>query len=96
VAFKENHELIQRGPYRYVRHPICSGLFLMVLGGAVLYGTLGALVALVVICVVVSRKSRQEEQLMNKHLPEAYGKYKARESVCPPRDLEIRRGPLAS
>src|SRR5215510_9264608 len=36
VALKENHELIQRGPYRVVRHPIYSGLLVMVLGTAVL------------------------------------------------------------
>jgi protein-S-isoprenylcysteine O-methyltransferase Ste14 len=32
VTFKEGHELIQSGPYRYVRHPIYSALLLMGLG----------------------------------------------------------------
>ena len=32
VAFKEQHELIERGPYAYVRHPIYSGVLLMFLG----------------------------------------------------------------
>lgn len=38
VEFKERHELIERGPYRVVRHPIYSGVLLMVLGTAILWG----------------------------------------------------------
>ncbi|HWQ90432.1 MAG TPA: isoprenylcysteine carboxylmethyltransferase family protein, partial [Clostridia bacterium] len=36
VTLKENHELVQRGPYRLVRHPIYSGLLLLILGTAIL------------------------------------------------------------
>ena len=32
VVLKEQHELIERGPYRFVRHPIYTGVLLMVLG----------------------------------------------------------------
>src|SRR5262245_28993389 len=35
ITFKENHELIMRGPYAHVRHPIYSGLLLMLLGAAI-------------------------------------------------------------
>src|SRR5262245_3954456 len=35
ITFKEDHELIERGPYAYVRHPIYSGLLLMGLGSAI-------------------------------------------------------------
>jgi protein-S-isoprenylcysteine O-methyltransferase Ste14 len=49
VVLKEGHELVTRGPYRWVRHPIYSGLLLLALGlggvaGAVerLLGTRGA------------------------------------------------------
>src|SRR5260221_8388257 len=41
VTLKEGHELIQRGPYRLIRHPIYSGLLLMVLGTAILVGRTG-------------------------------------------------------
>ena len=36
VTFKQDHELIERGPYHYVRHPIYTGLLLMALGTAML------------------------------------------------------------
>src|ERR1700683_3626587 len=34
VTFKEHHELIVRGPYAYVRHPIYTAMLLMFLGTA--------------------------------------------------------------
>src|SRR5262245_36692942 len=38
VTFKEGHELIQRGPYRFVRHPIYTGFLTMLLADAIAYG----------------------------------------------------------
>ena len=38
VSFKQDHELIESGPYAHVRHPIYSGLLLMCLGTAIFYG----------------------------------------------------------
>ena len=84
VDFKEGHELIDRGPYRYVRHPIYSGLLLMFLGTAVLYGRLGGFIALLVLFPAFWFKSRQEERLMTKHFPEAYPSYKAKVNALIP------------
>src|SRR5262245_26267636 len=36
VTLKEGHELIQAGPYRFVRHPIYTGFLLMALGAAII------------------------------------------------------------
>jgi len=77
VTLKEDHELIQRGPYRFVRHPIYSGLLLMLLGTAVLTGQLGGFVALVVCGFGLWIKLRQEEKLLARHLP-GYAEYKSR------------------
>ena len=37
-TIKEDHELIQRGPYRLVRHPIYTGLLLAVFGSCLAEG----------------------------------------------------------
>ena len=61
VTLKENHELIQHGPYAYVRHPIYSGLLLLSLATAVHYATLGGFVLLVLAAIGFAFKMRQEE-----------------------------------
>jgi protein-S-isoprenylcysteine O-methyltransferase Ste14 len=76
VTLKEDHELIQRGPYRAVRHPIYSGLLLMVLGTAILVGRTGGFLALLVCFCGFWFKARQEEQLLTKSLP-GYSEYMA-------------------
>ncbi len=72
IVFKEDHELIQRGPYAYVRHPIYSGLLLMGLGTAVESGRLASFVVLAAAGVVFGVKAHLEERLMTSHVPEAY------------------------
>ncbi len=38
ITIKDQHELIQRGPYSLVRHPIYTGLLLAFLGTALVHG----------------------------------------------------------
>ena len=78
VVFKEKHELIVRGPYRYVRHPIYSGLLLMVLGAAIIQGRVAGFVVFIACFIGFLFKALQEERLLTKHFPEAYPDYKAR------------------
>ena len=79
VTLKEDHELIQTGPYRFVRHPIYAGLFLAVFGTvAALLPSAHGLLLLVAIATAFAIKLRQEERLMLRQFPEAYAAYKAR------------------
>ena len=38
VTFKQDHELVQSGPYALARHPIYTGLINLVIGGVVIHG----------------------------------------------------------
>jgi protein-S-isoprenylcysteine O-methyltransferase Ste14 len=78
AVLKENTELIQRGPYHYVRHPIYSGLMLMALGVAIFYGHAIGFIAFAFSFVASWLRARQEEKLLTRHFPEEYPKYKAR------------------
>ena len=84
VVLKEDHELIERGPYRYVRHPIYSGFILMAVGGVLLWGTMTGLVVLCALPVVLWLKLSQEERLLTRHFPDAYPRYKARVKALVP------------
>jgi protein-S-isoprenylcysteine O-methyltransferase Ste14 len=75
VVIKEDHELIERGPYAYVRHPIYSGVLLIVLAFALNSGRLAWFMVLVSSCLGLYIKARLEEKLLTSYFPEAYPKY---------------------
>lgn len=75
VTLKENHELVERGPYRLVRHPIYSGLLLMIAATALAIGRIGAFAGWLVIFAGLWIKLRNEERLMLKTFPEQYTAY---------------------
>jgi protein-S-isoprenylcysteine O-methyltransferase Ste14 len=78
VTLKESHELIQRGPYRFVRHPIYTGILMIFLGSALFRGYLGGLVALGILFGSFWIKLRMEEELMLKQFPNEYPAYMQR------------------
>lgn len=78
VTFKQDHELIESGPYALVRHPIYTGLVAMALGTAINYGRAIGFALFIGLCGGFWRKARQEERIMSRHFPAAYAEYKAR------------------
>ncbi len=84
VTFKEDHELIERGPYAFVRHPIYTAMVLMFLGTALASGALGGFVGLPIIFVSFWIKFRQEEALMIEHFGDRYRAYVKRVSAIVP------------
>jgi protein-S-isoprenylcysteine O-methyltransferase Ste14 len=78
VTVKENHELIVRGPYRLVRHPIYTGLLTMVMATAIQQGHIGGILGLILIFVSLWIKSSHEEEVMRKQFPEQYPAYRQR------------------
>jgi protein-S-isoprenylcysteine O-methyltransferase Ste14 len=70
VVVKEGHALVRTGPYRYVRHPIYSGILLALLGMVVTIGEWRGLLALLLAGVAFAVKSRAEERRMLETFPE--------------------------
>lgn len=64
VTLKENHELIRTGPYRTIRHPIYTGILLMMFGTAVALGEVRGLIALAVAWLSFYVKARHEESFL--------------------------------
>jgi protein-S-isoprenylcysteine O-methyltransferase Ste14 len=84
VTLKEGHELVVRGPYRAVRHPIYTGILLMLLGTAVAVGRLSGLVGFLIVLASFVFKLRQEEALLARHFPASYPAYMARVKALVP------------
>ena len=77
VNFKEGHELIRIGPYRFVRHPIYTGFLSMALAAAIVNSRSLALVGFGFATLAFWYKLLQEEALMARHFPQEYPAYKA-------------------
>lgn len=77
VTYREGHELVQRGPYRFVRHPMYTGFLLMIAGTGVVIGSASSLGALIVAFLGTWWKLSKEEILLSKHFPDAYQRYKS-------------------
>ena len=75
VTFKQGHELVRTGPYRFVRHPIYTGLLVMCLGTAIGNGQLRCFLAIVVVGLGFWIKLSQEERLLLRHFPDEYPAY---------------------
>ncbi len=80
---KDEPELITAGPYRFVRHPIYSGLLLAMVGSA-LATNLVWLIFLVVLGSYFVYSARVEECNMTRTFPRAYPGYKAQTKMLIP------------
>jgi protein-S-isoprenylcysteine O-methyltransferase Ste14 len=84
VTLKKDHELVTRGPYRWVRHPIYTGLLLAFMGSGFARGDLGGVVAVVLVLAALWRKLRMEERWMCEQFGEAYLAYRRRVAALVP------------
>jgi protein-S-isoprenylcysteine O-methyltransferase Ste14 len=74
---KDDATLVTAGPYRYVRHPIYSGLIFAALGWALLRNGWLTLAYALILFVFFDIKSRREEQWLRQKYP-AYAAYQQR------------------
>ena len=76
VTVKQDHELIRSGPYRYVRHPIYTGLLLAFAGSALARDQWRGVLAVVIVYLALWRKYRLEERWMEQTFGEAYRRFR--------------------
>jgi protein-S-isoprenylcysteine O-methyltransferase Ste14 len=72
---REDPDLVTTGPYRYVRHPIYTGIILGLVGTA-LATTLYLLVAAALVTGFFAFSATREERFLTEEFPEAYPAYK--------------------
>lgn len=84
VTIKENHELILRGPYAFVRHPIYTGLLASTLGTALVYGLARCFIGLLIFAFALWLKSQTEEQFMIQQFGDRYTQYRRRTRALVP------------
>jgi protein-S-isoprenylcysteine O-methyltransferase Ste14 len=77
VTLKKDHELIRSGPYRWVRHPIYTGLLIALLGTVMAIGNARAFVGLAFIVAAILRKIAIEERFLSDAFGQDYVRYRA-------------------
>jgi protein-S-isoprenylcysteine O-methyltransferase Ste14 len=80
---KAESELVTSGPYRFVRHPIYSGLLLAVLGTALVTNLIG-LIVVVILGGYFYYSASVEEKNLTATFPSAYRAYRARTKMLIP------------
>ena len=77
VTLKQDHELIQSGPYRLVRHPIYTGLLLGFIGTAIARDEWRGWLAVLMVLAALWRKLRLEERWLTEQFGDAYRQYRS-------------------
>ncbi len=84
ITLAKDHQLIQTGPYRFVRNPIYFGGLVAVLGTAIVEGELRGVLAIVLLVIAFLRKIRLEERYLRERLGSEYIEYQKRVKVLIP------------
>ena len=85
ITRKEEHRLVETGPYALVRHPIYTGIITALLATAAIEGTLLALFGAVLIAIGFWVKARAEEQFLLAELgADVYESYRRRVPMLMP------------
>jgi protein-S-isoprenylcysteine O-methyltransferase Ste14 len=76
VQRKENHELIQNGIYKLLRHPIYTGLLLLFIGNMIIVGDYRGIIAVLLVFISFWFKLLKEEKLLIETFGNQYTEYK--------------------
>jgi protein-S-isoprenylcysteine O-methyltransferase Ste14 len=85
VTLKEDHRVVDTGPYGLVRHPIYSGIMFAAFATALMRGSPAALVGASLITIGFSMTARIEEGFLREQLGGAYDAYSRRVGMLVPR-----------
>jgi len=85
AALNQDHELIQTGPYRYIRHPIYTSMLGMLLSTLAAWTWWPmAIVSLSAFLIGTEIRVRAEERLLAEHFGDAFTAYRSRVSAYIP------------
>ncbi len=83
MSVKENPELVTSGPYRYVRHPIYSGMLLTMIGSVLVEGLVW-IIPLILFGIYFLYAANREEKLKLQEFPDQYSLYKKKSKMLIP------------
>jgi len=85
VTIKSGHNLIRRGPYKWIRHPIYTGILLSFLGTILLQGEVRAFVGFAFVLLALYRKAKREEKFLSEEFGEGFAEHAKHTGMFLPR-----------
>jgi protein-S-isoprenylcysteine O-methyltransferase Ste14 len=85
VTLKDGHELISKGLYRWIRHPIYTGILLAMIGTAVIKGHLRGWVGFLIVLAAFYFKARREEGFLRQEFGEGFEEHARRTGMFLPK-----------
>jgi protein-S-isoprenylcysteine O-methyltransferase Ste14 len=76
ITIKQEHKLIRTGPYRFVRHPIYTGITVGMIGTAIAVGEWRGVLAVALVIIAYLRKISLEERFLNEQFGSEYAQYR--------------------
>ena len=76
VALKQDHRLIQSGPYRVVRHPLYSGIILAAIGMGLCVTTWSSLLGIALLTTCFDRRAHKEDALLASEFGAEFAAYR--------------------
>jgi protein-S-isoprenylcysteine O-methyltransferase Ste14 len=89
---RQEAQLVEQGAYRWVRHPIYSGIIVATLGWGLLVNNVTAVAMAALLFFFFDRKSRREEEWLRQKYP-GYGAYQERVGRLAPGLGKAKDGP---
>ena len=84
VTLKEGHELIRSGPYRFIRHPIYTGMLIAFAGTVVALGEERGLISLAIALLSFYLKAKKEERFLSQEFGESFREHARRTGMFLP------------
>jgi protein-S-isoprenylcysteine O-methyltransferase Ste14 len=85
VTIKKDHQLIDGGPYRWIRHPIYTGMLAALLATAVAEGLVSGMVGFAMVTIGFYWKARREESFLAQEFGETFSEHRQRTGMFLPR-----------
>jgi protein-S-isoprenylcysteine O-methyltransferase Ste14 len=85
VTLKDEHELVGTGPYRWIRHPIYTGILLAAFGSAMIKGHVRGLIGFSILWVMFYFKARREESFLRQEFGAGFEEHARRTGMFLPK-----------
>jgi protein-S-isoprenylcysteine O-methyltransferase Ste14 len=85
VTLKKEHELVRKGLYRWIRHPIYTGILVGFIGTAMIRGHLRGWLGFVIVWLTFYFKARREESFLRQEFSDGFEEHARQTGMFLPR-----------